>query len=80
MYSEIVGTDERVRAIPGVRDRRVRAIKVRLYTNIMLIYSYFHVLVLWKYLVLAKSCILFLQMLGLGLLHFSLNVMNMLNE
>ena len=31
MYREIVGTDERVQAIPGVRDRRVRATKVRLY-------------------------------------------------
>ena len=31
MYREIAGTDERVRAIPGVRDRRVRATKVRLY-------------------------------------------------
>ena len=33
MYWEIAGTDERVRAIPGVRDRRVRATKVRLYMN-----------------------------------------------
>ena len=31
MYREIAGTDERVRAIPGVPDRRVRATKVRLY-------------------------------------------------
>ena len=31
MYREIAGTDERVRVIPGVRDRRVRATKVRLY-------------------------------------------------
>ena len=31
MYREIAGTDERVQAIPGVRDRRVRATKVRLY-------------------------------------------------
>ena len=31
MYREIAGTDKRVRAIPGVRDRQVRAIKVRLY-------------------------------------------------
>ena len=31
MYREIAGTDERIRAIPGVRDRRVRATKVRLY-------------------------------------------------
>ena len=31
MYREIAGTDERVRAIPGVRNRRVRATKVRLY-------------------------------------------------
>ena len=31
MYREIAGTDERVPAIPGVRDRRVRATKVRLY-------------------------------------------------
>ena len=31
MYREIAGTDEQVRAIPGVRDRRVRATKVRLY-------------------------------------------------
>ena len=31
MYREIAGTDERVRATPGVRDRRVRATKVRLY-------------------------------------------------
>ena len=30
MYREIAGTDVRVRAIPGVRDRRVRATKVRL--------------------------------------------------
>ena len=29
-----MGTDERVRAIPGVRDRRVRATKVRLYLGI----------------------------------------------
>ena len=28
---EIVGTDERVRGIPGVRDRRVQPTKVRLY-------------------------------------------------
>ena len=34
MYREIAGTDERVRAIPGVRDRRVRATKVRLYIEI----------------------------------------------
>ena len=34
MYREIVGTDERVRAIPGVRDRRVRATEVRLYLSI----------------------------------------------
>ena len=34
MYREIAGTDERVRAIPGVRDRRVRATKVRLYFNV----------------------------------------------
>ena len=31
MYREIAGTDERVRAIPGVHDRRVPATKVRLY-------------------------------------------------
>ena len=31
MYREIAGTYERVRTIPGVRDRRVRATKVRLY-------------------------------------------------
>ena len=31
MYREIAGTDERVRAIPGVRNRRVRPTKVRLY-------------------------------------------------
>ena len=31
MYREIAGTDERVRPIAGVRDRRVRATKVRLY-------------------------------------------------
>ena len=31
MYREIAGTDERVRANPGVRDRRVRATKFRLY-------------------------------------------------
>ena len=31
MYREIAGTDEQVRAIPGVRDRRVRATKVRMY-------------------------------------------------
>ena len=31
MYREIVGTDERVRAIPGVRDWRVGVTKVRLY-------------------------------------------------
>ena len=31
MYREIAGTDEPVRAIPGVRDRRVRVTKVRLY-------------------------------------------------
>ena len=31
MYGEIAGTEERVRAIPGVRDRRVRGTKVRLY-------------------------------------------------
>ena len=30
MYRDIAGTDERVRAIPSVRDRRVRATKVRL--------------------------------------------------
>ena len=35
MYREISGTDERVRAIPGVRDRRVRATKVRLYTAVV---------------------------------------------
>ena len=34
MYREIAGTDERVRANPGVRDRRVRATKVRLYIYI----------------------------------------------
>ena len=34
MYREIAGSDERVRAIPGVRDRRVRATKVRLYIEI----------------------------------------------
>ena len=34
MYREIAGTDERVRAIPGVRDRRVRVTKVRLYINL----------------------------------------------
>ena len=34
MYREMAGTDERVRAIPGVRDRRVRATKVRLYENL----------------------------------------------
>ena len=33
MYREIAGTNERVRAIPGVRDRRVRATKVRLYLS-----------------------------------------------
>ena len=33
MYREIAGTDERVRAIPGVRDRQVRATKVRLYSS-----------------------------------------------
>ena len=33
MYREIAGTDEQVRAIPGVRDRRVRATKVRLYVT-----------------------------------------------
>ena len=33
MYREIAGTEERVRAIPGVRDRRVRATKVRLYNG-----------------------------------------------
>ena len=33
MYREMAGTDERVRAIPGVRDRRVRATKVRLYIS-----------------------------------------------
>ena len=32
MYREIAGTDGRVRAIPGVRDGRVRATKVRLYS------------------------------------------------
>ena len=31
MYRQISGTNERVRVIPGVRDRRVRATKVRLY-------------------------------------------------
>ena len=31
MNREIAGTDGRVRATPGVRDRRVRATKVRLY-------------------------------------------------
>ena len=36
MYREIAGTDERVRAIPGVRDRRVRATKVRLYRGVHL--------------------------------------------
>ena len=34
MYGEIAGTDERVRAIPGVRGRRVRATKVRLYHSL----------------------------------------------
>ena len=33
MYREIAGTDEGVRANPGVRDRRVRATKVRLYNK-----------------------------------------------
>ena len=33
MYRGIAGTDECVRAIPGVRDRRVRATKVRLYNK-----------------------------------------------
>ena len=33
MYREIAGTDERVRAMPGVRNRRVRATKVRLYSE-----------------------------------------------
>ena len=33
MHREVAGTDERVRAIPGVRDRRVRATKVRLYLS-----------------------------------------------
>ena len=37
MYREIAGTDERVRAIPGVRDRQVRATKVRLYDKWILI-------------------------------------------
>ena len=31
MYREIAGTDERVRAIPGVQDSRVPATKVQLY-------------------------------------------------
>ena len=31
MCREIAGTEERIRRIPGVRDRRVRATKVRLY-------------------------------------------------
>ena len=34
MYREIAGTEEQVRAIPGVRDRRVRATKVRLYNSV----------------------------------------------
>ena len=34
MYREIAGTDEQVRAIPGVPDRRVRATKVRLYMHV----------------------------------------------
>ena len=38
MYREIAGTDERVRAIPGVRDRQVRVTKVRLY-NILQVLS-----------------------------------------
>ena len=38
MYREIDGTDERVRAIPGVRDRRVRATKVRLYYSFIMIF------------------------------------------
>ena len=33
MYGEIAGTDERVRGIPGVRDRRVQATNVRLYAS-----------------------------------------------
>ena len=36
MYWEIAGTDERVPAIPSVRDRRVRATKVRLYLVLIL--------------------------------------------
>ena len=45
MYREIAGTDERVRAIPGVRDRRVRATKVRLYDlvpniNVEIVFRY----------------------------------------
>ena len=33
MYREIARTDERVLVFPGVRDRRVRATKVRLYVS-----------------------------------------------
>ena len=44
MYREIAGTDERVRAIPGVRDRRVRATKVRLYLGLLKFQIFFGVL------------------------------------
>ena len=36
MYRQIAGTDERVRVIPGVRDKRVRATKVRLYLGVQI--------------------------------------------
>ena len=48
MYREIDGTDERVRAIPGVRDRRVRATKVRLYMQ--------QASVAALYMVMRKAC------------------------
>ena len=41
MYKEIAGTDERVRVIPGVRDKRDRATKVRLYLKLMVFQTEF---------------------------------------
>ena len=41
MYRQIAGTDERVRVTPGVRDRRVRATKVRLYPHKIVIIIFF---------------------------------------
>ena len=59
MYREIAGTDERVRAIPGVRDRRVRATKVRLYCcNLAAILDFASKLVLQQQLlaILLQRC------------------------